>query len=182
MFGQFPIANWLVDKLDTTHSGEEYSLPLEPQYAHFEQVDLGLDQNIILDLDPSSPPNTVDPRAGLLPLLSQEKDALANNMLLEKVSPGRSAEAELSYNNSGVPVSSQDQSNERHSRPKRKHHCTRCDGRFSRARDLHRHVQAKHQPSWEHCPQCGKKLKDRADNRRRHMMHYCKGRQYDLNN
>ncbi|KAI6093614.1 hypothetical protein F4821DRAFT_274127 [Hypoxylon rubiginosum] len=177
--GQFPISNWLVDKLNTTHSGVEYRLPLErpmePQYAHLNQVNL--DQDVILDLNLSSLPTITGPHEILRPLAPWEQYASTIDMPLEGISPECLAQVELSCNNSGVPASSQDRSNEDKNGREKKHHCTQCDGRFSKAHDLQRHVQAKHQPSWEYCTQCGKKLKKRADNIQRHAKQYCKKRQ-----
>ncbi|KAI1381696.1 hypothetical protein F4677DRAFT_399400 [Hypoxylon crocopeplum] len=183
MPGQFPMSNWLADKLSTADSGVEQTLPtarsLELHVAQFDESHLDFIPNYNLDSDPSSLPDFVDPRTGLLSLLPEEQDTRTVDVPSE-ASSERPTQPELTCNSCGAFFSSQGKLNAHTRRHEKKHYCMQCDRRFSEARDLRRHVQSRHQQVSEPCPQCGKMLRRRAENLRRHMTQYCKYKRHTL--
>ncbi|KAI0136085.1 hypothetical protein F4776DRAFT_663935 [Hypoxylon sp. NC0597] len=66
MPGQFPMSNWLSDKLNISHGDTEpimtSDLPMEPQIAHFDHCHLNPDWKVSPDSGPSSSLNFNDPR------------------------------------------------------------------------------------------------------------------------
>ncbi|KAI2633624.1 hypothetical protein GGS26DRAFT_597863 [Hypomontagnella submonticulosa] len=181
--GQFPLSNFLADKLSTTRGGTENYLspgrPAEAQVANLHQSHLDLDQSMVLDLNSSLLPNSVDPRTGLLSLPPKEQNRLAATAHSETISLGHQTQPRFVCGTCGKSFSAQSSLDIHSKRHKKNHCCQQCDWRFSEARDLRRHVQSVHQQQWERCSQCRKKLKKRGDNIRRHMMRYCKYKQQD---
>ncbi|KAI0843118.1 hypothetical protein F5Y06DRAFT_256948 [Hypoxylon sp. FL0890] len=184
MPGQFPVSSWLADKLNIPDGDTESILlpeaPVKPQITHFDHCHLNSDWKVNLDSDLSSSLNFIDPRQGCLSLPPKEPNTQLLGVHSEKVTPESTAQTQFMCSTCGMSFSSQGKLNGHNRRHEKKHNCTQCGRRFSEVRDLRRHVQSMHQQLWTKCPQCGKKLKRREDNLRRHMTQYCKRKQYNL--
>ncbi|OTA69379.1 hypothetical protein K449DRAFT_460913 [Hypoxylon sp. EC38] len=83
MPGQFPVANWLTDKLNipTRDPGSILlpSQPMEPQITHFDHCHLNLRS--------SSSPNFIDPHPEYLSLVPEERNTQALEVRSEKITP-----------------------------------------------------------------------------------------------
>ncbi|KAI1465782.1 uncharacterized protein F4812DRAFT_111718 [Daldinia caldariorum] len=198
MPGQFPISNWLAidvnnDTRNETCGDAGYGCSpeqsLNAQLANFNQYDLGLgpntesdfdpwslkfDSNIGSDFDPSS--LNFSPPTGQPPISIEEQSGLSTGARSEKGSNEHLTRPDFVCGICDVPFSSQGKLNTHNRRHDKRHRCNQCDWRFPEARDLRRHVQSVHQQEQEQCPQCGKTLKRRGDNLRRHMSRYCKNK------
>ncbi|OTA99543.1 hypothetical protein M426DRAFT_254547 [Hypoxylon sp. CI-4A] len=177
MFGQFPISNWLADRLDATREEAKSDLSpeghLEPQVTNFGQY-LDRDQYTDLDSNPylssSTPSGDFDPCVGLSSLVREDENVQVVDLRSGQGSPDPPAQPGFACNACDASFTSQGRLNAHKRRHEKKHRCEQCDRRFSESRDLYRHIQSVHESLWEQCPQCEKKLKRRGDNIRRHMI------------
>ncbi|KAI1098495.1 hypothetical protein F4804DRAFT_324658 [Jackrogersella minutella] len=185
MPGQFPMSNWLTNKLNALHDDREPILSpgwrVEPEVTYnTEPYDLDLGWNIDLDSNLSSLPTAANASGGLPYLLPEEQNTQEIGEQPEKSSPERPVQPEFGCATCHLSFISQGKLNAHNRRHEKKHRCTLCDRRFSELRDLRRHNLSKHQQVWIHCPQCENWYKGREDNLRRHMTRYCKHRQHSL--
>ncbi|KAI1209972.1 uncharacterized protein F4807DRAFT_80334 [Annulohypoxylon truncatum] len=166
MPGQFPMSNWLVDKVSDARNNAEPILPStrleDPESTRFEQYIPDLGRSLNLDLDPLSS-NTVNPSTGPinLQLENHVSDVVPRS---ERALPECPMQKELAHDTCDASVSSQGKSNR----------CTRCNKSFSGPKELRRHIETIHQQRQIQCPQCKKMFGKRSDNLRRHMVRYCK--------
>ncbi|OTA93539.1 hypothetical protein M434DRAFT_395581 [Hypoxylon sp. CO27-5] len=178
MPGQFPVSSWLADKLNIPAGNAESILPsdrpMEPQIPHFDHCHLNPDWNVNPNLGSSSSPNFIDPNPGYLSPAPEVPNTQALEVRSEKTTPESPTQTVVVCSTCDISFPSQGKLNAHNRRHDKKRHCTQCGRRFSEMRDLHRHIQSVHQQLWDRCPQCGKRLKRRADNLRRHMTKYCK--------
>ncbi|KAI1408848.1 hypothetical protein F5Y13DRAFT_193878 [Hypoxylon sp. FL1857] len=111
MLGQFPLSNWLTDKLNALNGGVEPipqpERPVEPQIAHFDHCRLNPDRNV--DLDPelsSSSSKFIDPRVGLLSLSPKERAQLVDTHI-DNISPEQQVQADFLCGMCNMTFSSQ---------------------------------------------------------------------------
>ncbi|KAI0378815.1 hypothetical protein F5Y04DRAFT_261104 [Hypomontagnella monticulosa] len=186
MPGQFPISKFLADKLSAARGSTGDTLsperPLEAQVANLDQLNLDFDQTTVASLKSPLLPDFIDPRTGLLSSGIEERNQSPLTTPLDAAVPERQTRRIFVCDTCGKSFNAQGNLNMHNRRHDKNHCCKQCDWRFSEARDLRRHVQSVHQQHWEHCSQCGKTLKKRGDNIRRHMMRHCPKRQQNLGN
>ncbi|KAI0890403.1 uncharacterized protein GGS22DRAFT_13139 [Annulohypoxylon maeteangense] len=184
MSGQFPISNWLSDRLNNTRSDAgPISTPDqlgEPEVTRLDQHNPDSGLNIDRDLGLLSSPNFATPNSIFLSWLPEEQDIQVIDTSPGRISLENSMLSHLTCNTCGKSFSSQGRLNSHNHRHEKKHRCMQCDRRFSESRDLRRHIQSVHERIWDQCPQCGKRMKRRGDNLQRHMRRYCKNRRRNL--
>lgn len=169
MPGQFPMSNWLVNKLEGTRDDVLEPILLSdrlenPEHAIFQQCDVGPGQATGLGLVLPSSNNVIqDTWPRHLPLGDRMRNVQSQS---ERPLPESPMQVEFACDNYGVPTSPQDKPN----------HCAHCNKQLSGSKELRRHIQTVHQRQKVQCLQCDKWFVKRNDNLRRHMIQYCKSK------
>ncbi|KAI1088433.1 hypothetical protein F5B19DRAFT_471300 [Rostrohypoxylon terebratum] len=171
MSDQFPMSNYLVDKLCAARGGAEFILPSERlenlEHLCVEQYFMGPGRSMNLDPGLSSP-KAVNLSIGPLHLQSENHVPILQPQP-ERTLLGHLGREEQAHHDCDTPASSKDKT----------HWCTQCNKQLSGSKELRRHIQTVHQGLQVQCPQCKKWFRKREDNMRRHIRQYCKYRHGD---